>query len=62
MGEVINLRRAKKAAMLAEKEKTADANRISHGMPKHMRKAAKAEKERTESQIESRKLDPDDER
>ena len=33
--EIINLRRARKTKAKAEKEKTAEANRVLHGTPRH---------------------------
>ncbi|HLY04215.1 MAG TPA: DUF4169 family protein [Rhizomicrobium sp.] len=57
MGELINLRRAKKAAERVAKENASAANRIVHGTPKHHRKAAKAEKQRTDQKIGAHKLD-----
>jgi len=58
MGELINLKRAKKAALRAEKERVAAANRIKHGTPKQLRKAVNAEKERMMRTTESHKLNP----
>jgi len=57
MGELISLRRARKAAQRAAAEKTAAANRAAHGAPKHLRKAAKAEKQRVVQDVEAHRLD-----
>ena len=51
MAEIINLRRARKGKAKAEKEKTAEANRVAHGTPKHLRDLAKARRD-VESTIE----------
>ncbi|HUE63963.1 MAG TPA: DUF4169 family protein [Rhizomicrobium sp.] len=48
MTEIVNLRRARKAKAKAEKEKTAEANRVLHGTPKHLRNLAKARKEKSD--------------
>jgi hypothetical protein len=55
--EVINLRRARKAKGRAEKEKTAEANRIAHGTPKHLRKLSEAQKDKAEQQLSAHKLE-----
>lgn len=57
MGELINLRRVKKGTERAAKEKAAAANRLVHGTPKHLRRAAKAEKQRADEKIKAHKLD-----
>jgi hypothetical protein len=62
MGDLINLKRVKKAAARAAKEKTAAANRVAHGTAKRLRKAAKAEKENARQKIEAHKLDPEERR
>jgi hypothetical protein len=57
MGELINLRRAKKAKARSADEKTAAANRMHYGTPKKLRDKAAAEKSRAEHAIEAHKLD-----
>lgn len=57
MDELINFRRARKSTERAAKEKAAATNRVVHGTSKHLRKAAKAEKRRTDERIEAHKLD-----
>ena len=57
MAEIINLRRARKAKQRAEKEKTAQANRVLHGTPKRLRKLSEAEKSKTERQLSGRRLE-----
>ena len=42
MAEIVNLRRARKAKARAEKDKTAEANRVAHGAPKTVKELAKA--------------------
>jgi len=57
MGEVVNLNRARKAKAKAEAEKTAANNRVKHGTPKHLRKKGDAERNRTEAELEGKRLD-----
>jgi len=51
MVEIVNLRRARKAKERAEKEKTAEANRVLHGTPKHLRRRSEAEKAKAEQRL-----------
>ena len=57
MGELINLRRVKKAAEQAAKRKAAATSRATYGTPKHQRKVSKAEKRRGDKKIEAHRLD-----
>jgi hypothetical protein len=57
--EIVNLRRARKAKQQAEKEKTAKANRVVHGTPKHLRKLSEARKNKAEQRLASHKLEKD---
>jgi hypothetical protein len=57
MAEIFNLRRARKAKQRAEKEKTAQANRVLHGTPKRLRKLSEAEKSNAERQLSGRRLE-----
>ncbi len=59
MAEIVNLNRARKARAKADKEKTADANRVLHGTPKALRKLEAAKRDKELSRLESRKLDGD---
>ena len=56
MGELINLRRVKKAAQRVAEEKAAAANRVIHGAPKQQRKAADAEKRHLARKNEAHRL------
>ena len=47
MGEVVNLRRARKRRDRAEADKLAERNRAEHGVPKAERRIADAERDRT---------------
>ena len=57
MAEIVNLRRARKAREKAEKEKTAEANRVLHGTPKHLRKLSDAQKDKAEQRLAGHKLE-----
>jgi hypothetical protein len=57
MVEIINLRRARKAKDKAEKEKTAEANRVLHGTPKALRKLSDARKDKAEQRLAGHKLE-----
>lgn len=57
MGEVINLRRAKKARARVEAAATAAANRVAFGRTKAERAAAAAEADRSERILDGAKLE-----
>ena len=57
MVEIINLNRARKARTKAEKEKTAEANRLLHGTPKALRNLGKARKDKAEKGLTGHKLE-----
>ena len=59
MAEIINLRRARKTKAKGEKDKTAEANRVLHGTPKHLRKLSDAQKDKTEQRLSEHRLDKD---
>jgi Domain of unknown function (DUF4169) len=59
MADIINLRRVRKAKDRAEKDKTAEANRIAHGTPKAMKKLADARAEKAAQHLAGHKLEPD---
>ena len=56
MAEIINLRRARKAKGRAEKEKTAEANRVLHSTPKALRNLQKARKDKADQSLSGHKL------
>jgi hypothetical protein len=59
MAELVNLRRVKKAKARAEKSAEADANRVKHGTPKHLRELSKARDAKAARDLDSSKLDRD---
>ena len=60
MADIVNLRRVKKAKVRAEKSAQADANRVQHGAPKHLRNLAKARDEKAVHDLEAHKLEKDE--
>ena len=59
MVEIINLNRARKARTKAEKEKTAEANRVLHGTPKALRNLEKARKDKADQGLAGHRLEND---
>jgi hypothetical protein len=57
MPETINLRQARKAKARAEKDKTAQANRVAHGTPKALRKLGEARAEKAAKTLSGHKLE-----
>jgi hypothetical protein len=57
MAEIVNLRRARKAKARAEKDKTAQANRVAHGTPKALRNLAEARKDKADKALSSHRLE-----
>jgi len=60
MTEIINLRRARKAKAKAEKDKTAEANRMLHGTPKVVRNLAKTAADKADQALSSHRLEKPD--
>lgn len=56
MGEIVNLNRARKDRAKVEARATAAANRVTHGLAKAERDAAKAEREQAERQLDGHRL------
>jgi len=59
--DIVNLNRARKARGRAEKEKTAEANRVVHGTPKALRKLTKAQENQAEQRLAGHRLENDKE-
>ena len=57
MAELVNLRRARKKKARAAAESVAEANRLKHGVAKHERDHAKAERDKLRRDTDSKKLD-----
>lgn len=60
MAEIVNLNRARKTKSRAEKQKTAQANRVAHGTPKALRKLSDARKDQADQHLTGHKLHSDD--
>ena len=60
MAEIVNLNRARKVKAKADQEKTAEANRIKHGTPKHLRNLTEARKDKADQALSGHKLAKDD--
>ena len=61
MAEIVNLNRARKAKAKGEKDKTAKANRVKHGTPKHLRNLTEARKNKADQVLSGHKLEkPED--
>ena len=59
MVEIVNLNRARKARTKAEKETTAETNRVLHGTPKALRNLEKARKDKADKGLASHRLEDD---
>jgi hypothetical protein len=59
MAEIINLNRARKGKAKAEKEKTAETNRVLHGTPKAVRNLAEARKDKADQGLTGHRLEND---
>ena len=57
MADILNLNRARKAKARAEKEKTAQANRVAHGTPKALRKLTEAQEKQAEQRLAGHQLE-----
>lgn len=57
MAEIVNLNRARKAKARADKEKTAQANRVAHGTPKALRKLSDAQEKQAEQRLTGHRLE-----
>jgi hypothetical protein len=60
MADIVNLRRARKARVKAEKEKAAETNRVLHGTPKILRNLAKSQKDKADKALSGHSLEKGD--
>ena len=58
LGEIVNLRRARKQRLRDQDDATAAANRLAHGVCKAAKRETRAERERAERALEGHRLDP----
>ena len=61
LGEIVNLRRARKQRRRNQDDATAAANRLAHGVGKAAKREAQAERERAERALEGHRRDADSE-
>ena len=61
MAELINLRNARRRAERLKKEREAEANRLAHGQPKHLRDLRKAEGRKATRELEGHRREREDE-
>jgi hypothetical protein len=57
MGEIVNLRRARKNRAIAAAESEATANRLAHGRRKDERRQATAERTAVEERLDAHRLE-----
>jgi Domain of unknown function (DUF4169) len=57
MGEVLNLRRARKARDRAEKDRAAEANRIAFGRTKSERRGSEAQNDLERARLDAHRLE-----
>jgi phage terminase small subunit len=60
MAELINLRNARRRAQRRKDEREAEANRLMHGQPKHVRELRKAEVRKAARDLEARRIERED--
>jgi hypothetical protein len=62
LGEIVNLRRARKQRRRDQDDATAAANRVAHGVGKPAKREARVERERAERALEGHRREPDGEK
>jgi Domain of unknown function (DUF4169) len=62
MGDIVNLRRARKRQDQRRAEAKAAENRILHGMTKAERRSIEPQRQKAERDLDARKVVPSDER
>jgi hypothetical protein len=60
MAELVNLRTARKQAKRRQSEKRADANRLGHGQPKHLRKLKDAQQAKADRELDRHRIETED--
>lgn len=60
MAEVINLRRVRKRAEREKDKRLAEANRLAHGQPKHVREQREAETEKAARNLDAHRIARED--
>ncbi|HET7850189.1 MAG TPA: DUF4169 family protein [Pseudolabrys sp.] len=62
MGQIVNLRTARKRALRQKEERRAAANRLAHGRSNTERKLDAARVQKTRHDLDAHRIDPGDER
>lgn len=62
MAELVNLRTARKRAQRAQKALRADANRLAHGQPKHIRALETERQAKASRDLDRHRIDRENER
>ena len=57
MAELVNLRTVRKRAQRRENDARANANRLTHGAPAHLRKLARAQRAKSDRELEAHRID-----
>lgn len=60
MAELVNLRAVRKRASRAQDEAHADANRLAHGQPKHLRERQAAQQKRAAHSLDQHRIEGGD--
>ena len=60
MAELVNLRTARKQATRRQSEQRANANRLAHGQPKHVRKLEDARQAKTNLELDRHRIETGD--
>jgi hypothetical protein len=60
MGEIVNLRTARKRARRRQDKSGANAQRVAHGIPKALRQEHKARHEKSVRDLDAHRLDKDE--
>lgn len=60
MAELVNLRTARKRAKRQQDEQRANANRLIHGQPKHVRALDQAQQAKAARDLDQRRIDTGD--
>jgi hypothetical protein len=62
MAELVNLRTARKRAQRRRDEACADADRLTHAQPKHLRKLTTAQQEKASRDLDRRRIETGNDR
>lgn len=60
MGELVNLRTARKRASRQQDDACAASNRLAHGQSKHIRKLETAKQEKADRTLDQHRIEPGD--